>query len=364
MNDFTAPPAEGGMGHNNPPSDIDIFGEKVKEKYPEMFAFAERLLGSEERLPKEVNDDEVSGKVGDFVKQVQTAIKNLDAARKSEKEEYLEAGRRVDGFFKVKYIDKLTRLKDTIAQVNAAYLKRKEDEERRIREEKAEQLRLEAEEKLRLAREQEAEANRKREEAEAEQRRIAAEAEAREKAIREEAARKAATAQAEIDRLNAEKATQAKVDQETRDKLKAAQDQLKAVNAEAKADLKELKEETKEQMSEMSDLAKDAKGDMKESRKLLDDATRTDKQAEKMEKLAGVSAADLARTRGEGGSLSTIETKWVGTVTNREIIDMNSLRQHFKDDDIQIALNSWVKANPGKQMPGAFIREETKAVTR
>lgn len=352
------------IGHNNPPSDIDIFGEKVKAKYPEMFSFAERLLATEAKLPTEVNDDETCGKVSDFVKQVQTAMKNLDAARKSEKEEYLEAGRRVDGFFKNRYIDKLEKLKNTIANINAVYLKRKEDEERRIREEKAEELRIKAAKELEEANRKAEEARKAQEAAEAESRRIADEAGRRQREIEAEAERKRKEQQAEIDRLNAEKAQQDKVDAETKAKLKEAEDKLKQINKDEKADLKEVKADVKQAESAVADLTKAARLDTRESNRLLDTAARTEKQAVKMEKLADASAADIARVRGDEGALATIKTEWVGTLTDRSALDLEALRGHFHENDLQIAINSWVKANPGRQLKGAYVREETKAMVR
>jgi hypothetical protein len=146
--------------------------------------------------------------------------------------------------------------------------------------------------------------------------------------------------------------------------LAAAEKDLKTIDKEEKADMKEVKEEKAAIEDAALDLSRMARADQRESDKLLDAAVRTEKQADKFEKLSDASAADLARTRGDQGSLSTIRTEWVGTITDRLLLDKEGLWAHFKHDDLQIALNAWVKANPGKQMPGAFIREETKGITR
>lgn len=380
----TGIPNRDGIGGNNPPSDIEAFGEKILERYPEDFAKAKRILETEERLPEEVNDDETSGKLGDFIKQAKTSYKGLENIRSAEKEVYLEGGKRVDGFFK-KTTDKLKTLIAKAEAVNAVYLQAKKDEEKRRLEEEAEKKRLEAEAQIREAQKKQREADEKRKEAEAAQRKAEDDAAAREKEIREKAEADRKAKQAEIDALQkqkdqAEADRKAAKDKEERDqaeieaakqreadlkkRLTAAQNYLKKVDKEEKADLKEVKQDLNDVEDAALDLSRMARADQKESDRLLDAAVRTEKQAEKFEKLSDASAADLARTRGDQGSLSTIRTEWVGTVTNREIIDRTALWAHLKLEDIQIALNAWVKANPGKQMPGAFIREETRGITR
>lgn len=350
--------------HNQPPSDQEILGEKLKEKYPEMFAFAERLLAAEERLPEEVNDDEASGKMGDFVKQVHTAYKNLDNARSSEKEFYLEGGRKIDGFFKTKYLTALETLKKKAEARNAIYLEKKKDLERRKREEEAERLRLAAEEKIREEQRLRREAEEKRREAEEATRKAQEEAAHREREIREAAEKERAAKQAEIDAMKKQRDEAERISKEERELLGTAEEELKEAARREKEALKKVRAETAVIEDAAHDLMKSAKMDDRAANKVLDEANRTDKQAEKMEKLADASAADLARTRGVEGSLSTIKTGWVITVTDRNDLDVVQLLQHFKDEDLQIAANSWCKANPGQQLRGCYVREETRAVTR
>jgi len=59
-----------------------------------------------------------------------------------------------------------------------------------------------------------------------------------------------------------------------------------------------------------------------------------------------------------------VQTTWVVTVHDRAALDLEALRHHFKDEDLQIAANSYGKANPGKPLRGALVHEETKAVVR
>lgn len=355
------------LGHNNPPSDIEVFGDRMKELYTDTFNFAERLLAAEDRIPSEVNDDVDAGKLGDFIKQLKNCDKSLNAARESEKEVYLKGSRMVDGFFN-QYREKLKKLVEKAAGPLAEYQKRKEDEERRKKEEEAERKRQEAEAKLREEKRLREEAEAKRREAEELERKAREEAAAREAEIRRKAEEEKARQQAEIDRLKAEKEAQDKADKEKQAELKRQLDEanakLKETAAQEKAQLKEVKQELEATEDLAQELNKQAKADQREANKALDGALRADKQAEKLDKLADKSAAELSRVRGMEGSVATVQTFWVGDVVDREKLDKSALWPHLKEEDIQIALNSWVKANPGKMMPGAFIREENKAVVR
>lgn len=370
------------LGHNNPPSEQENFERQFKEKYPELFMFAERLLASEGRIPDTINDDENSGKLGDFIKQLKTANKNLDAARSSEKEFYLEGGRKVDGFFK-RYMEKLQSLKERAEKINGFYLKQKEDEKRRQAEEEAARLKAEAEEKIAEAQRREKEAEEKRKEAEAERQRIQEEAERKQREIEaaaeaerkrqqaeidaqkkalEDAVRKVREAREQKERDDAALEQAKKEAAEAKQGHKDAESRAKEIEREAREQKKELKTEVRAAESVVASLEKSAKLDVRESRKLLDEAIRTDKQAERMDNIAEASAANLVRVRGEQ-SLSTARTEWVGTVVDRSALDKAALWPHLKAEDLQHALNAWVRANPGQRMPGAYIREETKAVT-
>lgn len=347
---------------NNPPSDMEIFAEKMMGIYTDTFAFAQKLLEAEDRIPTEVNDDVTSGKLGDMIKQITQCDKSLNAARTEEKELYLKGSRMVDGFFN-QYREQLGKLKIKASEIQAAYLKRKADEEARIREEKAKEAREQAEREL-------AEANRKAKEAEELRRqqkeesdRIAKEAADREQKIRDDAAAEKLKAQAEIDRLNKEKEDTEKVDAETKRKLREAEAKLKEVEKTERADLREVKAETREQEGAIAQIGAAAKAAEKSSDRLLDTAARTEKQADKLDRHADANAADMARTRGFEGSVSTVQTFWVGSLASRESLDLNALRAHFREDDLNFAITQFVKTG-GRQLKGADIREESKATVR
>jgi len=191
------------IGHNNPPSDIDIVGENAKRLHGYLFNRAEELMKEAESLPEKVENDIEAGRLGDFVQQVKTSIKNMETLRKSEKEPYLAKSRAVDSFFK-RYTEALEKIVSKAAPVADEYKRKKDEEAIRLREEAAAREREAAAEKLR-------EAQRKADEAEAlrkEQERIAAAAaaEAERKRKEQEAEAEAARKkhQEEIDRLKKE----------------------------------------------------------------------------------------------------------------------------------------------------------------
>jgi hypothetical protein len=72
--------------------------------------------------------------------------------------------------------------------------------------------------------------------------------------------------------------------------------------------------------------------------------------------------------RGSYGSRGGLSTRWVGVITDRDQLDLNALRPYFSNDDLQKALNGFVKANckgqTGATLRGADIKEQTSAVVR
>ena len=374
MTTTAAVPADGGLGHNNPPSTHEIFAEKIKEKYPDNINQTKRLLEAEHRIPEEIADDETSGKVGDYIKQLTAASKALDAIRVGEKEVYLEGSRMVDGVMK-KLIEPLASAKERVQKKQTEYLEKKRAAEIRRQQEEAERKRLEAERLQKEAEEREREAQRLKREAEERERAAKQEAEERERAIREQAEKDRLAKQAEIDRLEREKkelqAAKDKADAEATERLKAVnaelretKEELKTVDRSERDAVKEVKQEVKAVEAEVSATMKAARAEERVADALLDDAVRADKTATKIEKLMDAPAGQSVRTRGDQGSVSTFRTEWQGTLQDRGELDLEALRPYFTDDALQLAINGFVKANAGRQLPGAWIRQENIGVTR
>lgn len=74
--------------------------------------------------------------------------------------------------------------------------------------------------------------------------------------------------------------------------------------------------------------------------------------------------AGLTHTRGYTGAASSLRTVTVVDVTDRSKVDAVALLPYIPAAALQTAANAWVKANPGKPMPGLTIGQKTEAVTR
>ena len=133
-----------GLGDNQPPTDANPIRDRLTEDYAGMLVRRDELLGAADRVPPTVEDENTAQKVGDFIKQLQAAMKNADATRVSEKEPYLAGGRQTDGFFKA-ITEPLAKVKKEIEGRLNIFLRKKADAERRAREEAEKKARKEAE---------------------------------------------------------------------------------------------------------------------------------------------------------------------------------------------------------------------------
>lgn len=85
--------------------------------------------------------------------------------------------------------------------------------------------------------------------------------------------------------------------------------------------------------------------------------------ADKADKAAVAKPAELSRTRGEYGAVSSLRTDWVFADVEREELDLEALRYHLPSDGIEKAIRSFIKAG-GRSLRGARIFESTSAVVR
>ncbi len=141
---------ERGLGDNRPPPDASPIRDRLTEDHAGMLSRRDELLAASERVPPSVEEESTAQKVGDFIKQLQAAVKNADAARVAEKEPYLDGGRQVDGFFK-KITEPLAKVKKDIEGRLSIFLRKKADAERKVREEAERKAREEAERAAREA---------------------------------------------------------------------------------------------------------------------------------------------------------------------------------------------------------------------
>jgi len=248
------------IGDNMPPVDADPLRDRLTEDHAALIERANELLAAADRVPETVTE-ETAGKVGDFIKQLTGHMKTLDTTRVAEKEPYLAGGRNVDGFFKA-LTEPLAKVKTVINVRLTAYLRIKEEAERKAREE---------------------EARRQREE---------------EERLRAEAAR---------------------LEKEARD-AKTLEDAIAAEEA-----------------------AKIAQADRL-----------------KAEEAATAKAAELSRTRGDYGSVGSLQTFWTFEVQDIHKIPLEQIRAHIPVSAVEQAIRSFVKAG-GRELTGVRIFETTKA---
>lgn len=124
------------IGHNNPPSEIELLKEGLADRSEDIRSRADELLDAATRVPAVLDSDAVCARASDFVKQLQAAISATEKLRVAEKAPYLCAERVVDGFFKP-ITDALGKTKTKVDGLISVYLtKKRDDESRRIAEEK------------------------------------------------------------------------------------------------------------------------------------------------------------------------------------------------------------------------------------
>lgn len=138
---MTAAIATPGIGHNQPPSDVELLRDRLDARYASLVARRDELIQSAGRAPDSVTDDEGERRMTEFARQLSTAASLAEAARKQEKAPLSEQVKLVDGFFQaiaVPLIDAKKRMLDrlTIWQRKKAEAERqrREAEERASRE--------------------------------------------------------------------------------------------------------------------------------------------------------------------------------------------------------------------------------------
>lgn len=93
------------------------------------------------------------------------------------------------------------------------------------------------------------------------------------------------------------------------------------------------------------------------------EAQRANAAAMDAQRAAQAKVADLSRTRGDMGGVSSLRTEWKGELTDRATLDLEALREHLSADALDQAIRSAVKAGC-RVLRGAHIYEHKYAVTR
>lgn len=96
---------------------------------------------------------------------------------------------------------------------------------------------------------------------------------------------------------------------------------------------------------------------------VMEQALATEAQAVIAERAVEAKPAELSRTRGDVGSVSSLKTRWVGEVSDRAALDLEALRPYIPVAALQTALNGAIKAGV-REIKGCRIFQETTAAVR
>lgn len=100
----------------------------------------------------------------------------------------------------------------------------------------------------------------------------------------------------------------------------------------------------------------DAQADMRE-------AIAAEDGAHEASLAASSKPADLARTRSDSGTLSTLKATWTFEIADWDSVDLTKLRPHLKRDDVEKAIRRYVQVG-GRELAGVRIFQDEHAVIR
>lgn len=95
----------------------------------------------------------------------------------------------------------------------------------------------------------------------------------------------------------------------------------------------------------------------------LDTAVRAQTASLQADRAADAKPADLARTRGDYGSLATLRREWTFKDMDRAALDLEALRAHIPTDALEKAVRSAIKAG-ARDLRGVTIYENQVANVR
>ncbi len=133
-------PAAAGLGHNKPPSDEKQMVEDLRAKHKAIIDEFNGVLASAVDVPEEVENDEQSGRVNDFMKDLQKVGKLIEGTRVSEVAPYVTGQRVINNFFK-KMGEDLEKMRSKFDTANKRYRTNKAKREQAERDEAAKKAR-------------------------------------------------------------------------------------------------------------------------------------------------------------------------------------------------------------------------------
>ena len=339
-----------GIGHNEPPSEIEIIRTKLAQDHAPLVERQAELKGQYDRVPEDVDADNV-GDVADLVKLITANMKSLEGARVAEKELYLVGVRAVDGFFKALF-EPMRMAKNDLGRRITEHQRRAAEQERRRREAEARRQREEAEARAR-------EAERLRRDAEERERAARAEQERVEREARE--ARQAE----ERRRREAEEAHQREL-QEAKDLQEVAEKEADTARQRVLDQARENEKRAERERAER-DAAERREQEEREARIAAEDAAKDAEkavaEASAAEKAANAKAADLDRQRGDLGAVASLRTTWDFEIVDRNAIPFERIAAHFSMSDVEKAVRRYVAAG-NRELEGVRIFEQHHSQVR
>lgn len=130
------------LGHNKPPSEMEMLQQRLDENYTGEALEYSRLSNRE--IPSVIEDEKAAGLITDYIKAINGLKKKIEGSHKKEKDIYLQCGRVVDGW-KNQYEINLKALVSKASAPLQIFLDKKEAEERKRQMEIAQKARDEAE---------------------------------------------------------------------------------------------------------------------------------------------------------------------------------------------------------------------------
>lgn len=367
-------------GHNSRGAPIEEFYQQLNDDLPaqlardckEMVDKTQALVDNARSVPDVIKDDAEEANATDIASQLNKHWKMADSRRLGINALPRKAVDIINNFFGSRIIDEAKAAVERIDPAVTKYKREKIEREKRIREEAARKAAEEAERHRQAA---EA-AQRKQREAEA----------ARLKAIEDQKRAEAAAARAKQEAIEAEqrrkdaeirRIEQERLAEEATTKRKKADAERAARKAQEDADRADRERvEAKDRQERERAAAATAKTDAALTKHELSDANKEAKTASAMvkhaetdvrraETSAGAKASTMSGSRGDYGGQSSLRTVWKGRVVDRAKLDLGALRDFFTDDDLQKAVDNFVRLHKGgRQLKGAVIEEQTSTVFR
>jgi hypothetical protein len=316
--------------HNLPPQEralttdaaaLEALRVDVLEENAEVLATLQERIKAFEAVPAVITTAEDAGKADDLFKMMRRAKSRADEARKTATEPYRMRADLINAIFE-KPMSTIADLQKELKARVQIYMDAKATRERVEREARAAREREEAQRKLDEA-------------AAAERERVQREKDAQDARDRE---RKAREEKEEAERVAAQLKAQAK--KQVEDAAERAR--LQAAAEAEKARARELRKTERAARDEATEATEDAERLEVETQVEFAGAEKATARADKADRAAQASPADLSRTRSDLGSVGSLTRSWKVISVDTTRVDLSRLRGYFHPDAIGAAAQRYM----------------------